>query len=149
MSQHFEQRVVIHAPRSAVWDALTNPESMKQWMADPKVGVEVETDWSVGGPITVRGFHHARFVNTGTVLAFEPNERLRYSHLSSLSRLADTPENHSLFEFELAEAEGGTSLTVTLSQFPTESIFKHLEFYWRGTLGILKRFVEAQPRRAR
>ena len=76
------------------------------------------------------------------VLAFEPPTVLRYSHLSSLSRLPDAPESYSVFEFRLAQRGGGTSLTVLLSGFPTESIRKHLEFYWRGTLGVLKRFVE-------
>jgi hypothetical protein len=29
-----------------------------------------------------------------------------------------------------------------LCGFPTESTNRHLDFYWRGTLPILKRFVE-------
>ena len=123
---------------------MTNPEEMKQWMAEPEMVVEVETDWAVGSPITVRGFHHVRFANTGTVLRFEPTEVLRYSHLSSLSRLPDKPENQSIFEFRLVPVDHSTSLTVTLSGFPTESIFKHLDFYWRGTIGILKKFVESR-----
>jgi hypothetical protein len=32
---------------------------------------------------------------------------------------------------------------LTLSSFPTLEIEKHLDFYWRVTLGILQRFVEA------
>jgi uncharacterized protein YndB with AHSA1/START domain len=143
MTQHC---VVIDAPSSAVWDALTRPALMTRWMGDPDTGVEVETSWVVGAPIIVRGFHHAHFVNTGTVLGFEPNEMLRYSHLSSLSRLPDTPQNHSIVELRLAPVAGGTSVAVALSGFPTESIFKHLDFYWRGTLMILKRFVEQRTR---
>lgn len=40
--------------------------------------------------------------------------------------------------------EGDTDLTVTLTGFATESIFKHLDFYWRGTVGVLKRHVESR-----
>ncbi len=29
-----------------------------------------------------------------------------------------------------------------MSGFPTESTFKHLALYWRGTLGVLKDFIE-------
>jgi uncharacterized protein YndB with AHSA1/START domain len=58
------------APRT-VWDALTNAGSMTRWMAEPDVGVEVITDWVVGAPIVVRGFHIVRFENRGTVLAFD------------------------------------------------------------------------------
>ena len=38
--------------------------------------------------------------------------------------------------------DGRTALTVTVSNFPTESIFKHLDFYWRATMGVIKQFVE-------
>lgn len=138
----FDHTLVIHAPPAAVWDALTDPTAMRQWMGDPGMEVEIQTDWTVGSPVWVRGFHLAQFENSGTVLTFEPTRLLRYSHLSSLSRLPNTPENHSIFEFRLAPADEGTSLTLTLTQFPTGSIFKHLDFYWRGTLGIFKRFVE-------
>ena len=33
-------------------------------------------------------------------------------------------------------------LTVALSGFPTEAILKHLDFYWRGALGLLKDHLE-------
>ncbi len=134
--------VHIHAPPSAVWEALTRVDLMPQWMGDPAMGVTVETTWLVGDPIIVRGFHTVAFENRGTVLAFQPAALLRYSHLSSLSRLPDTVDNHSVLSFSLAPGPGGTTLTLTMDGFPTASISKHLDFYWRGTLGILKRFIE-------
>ncbi|HYX92271.1 MAG TPA: SRPBCC domain-containing protein [Myxococcaceae bacterium] len=134
--------VVINARAAAVWDALTNPELMRQWLGEPEMRIEVVTDWAEGSPILIRGFHHAKFENKGTVLRFEPLGSLRYSHLSSLSRLPDRPESYSVFDFRLKPLEEGTSLTVTVTGFPTESIFKHLDFYWRGTIVVLKRFVE-------
>jgi uncharacterized protein YndB with AHSA1/START domain len=138
-----ERTIVINAPPPAVWNALVRPELMKQWMAEPQMGLEVVTDWSVGSPITMRGrLHHVRFENKGTVLEVEPHSILRYTHLSSISRLPDRPENYSILEFRLAAAQDGTALTLTLGNFPTETIRKHLEFYWRTTLEILKRFVE-------
>jgi len=39
-------------------------------------------------------------------------------------------------------ANDGTSLKLRGSGFPTASIFKHLKFYWGGTLEILKQHVE-------
>lgn len=140
--EKIEQSIVIHAPLAAVWEALTRPERMQQWMGEPEMRIEVATDWTVGGPIVVRGFHHARFENRGTVLRFEPMQVLRYSHLSSLSRLPDTPENHSVFEFRLQPVQDGTSLAVTVTGFPTEAIFQHLDFYWRGTMTVLARCIE-------
>ena len=135
--------IQIDAAPPAVWDVLTNAGLMMRWMAEPDVGLEVITDWVVGAPIVIRGFHIVRFENRGTVLAFDPPRLLRYSHLSSLSRLPDNAESYAVVEFRLDPIDGRTALTVTVSNFATESIFRHLDFYWRGTMGVIKRFVEA------
>jgi uncharacterized protein YndB with AHSA1/START domain len=133
--------VNIDAPASKVWEALTNPELMKKWMFEAEI--HIITDWKVGTPIVIRGHMNGKdFENNGIVLQFEPEKILQYSHLSSLSRLPDKPENYSLLEFRLAPMENRTILTLTLSNFPTESIDKHLVFYWNVTLEILKRIIE-------
>lgn len=134
--------VVIDAPRERVWEALTNIEHMRRWMAEPEIQMDIVTNWIVGDSIVIKGFHHEAFENRGTVLEFDPPNVLRYSQLSSVSRLANNPENHSIFEFRLTPVNGHTSLTLTLSGFPTESIFRHLDFYWRVTISILEQFVE-------
>ena len=140
-----ENSVTIHAPSSEVWRALTDPELMKQWMAEPEMRLGIFTDWKVGSPILVKGHHNnVDFENKGTVLQFEPNSILRYSHLSSVSRLPDKAENYTVIEFRLAPTEDdSTSLNVRTSNFPSESIFKHWEFYWRVTIDVLTRFIES------
>ena len=101
--------VNINAPTSKVWDALTNPELMKKWMSETEI--HIITDWKVGNPIIIRGnLHGINFENNGKVLRFEPEKILQYSHLSSLSRLPDKPENHSVLDFRLAPVEDQTAL---------------------------------------
>jgi len=135
--------VTINAPISKVWDALTNPAIMEKWMSESEI--EISTDWQVGSPFVIRGkLHGIKFENTGRVLQFEPEKVLEYSHLSSISRLPDKPENYSSVEFRLAPMEKQTTLRVTLRNFPTESIYKHLVFYWNVTPEILKRMMESQ-----
>ena len=121
---------------------------MKQWMGEPEMKIEILTDWKVGGSIIIKGFHHTQFENKGTVLQFEPNLVLRYSHLSSLSRLPDNPENYSVIEFQLAPSEDQTLLTLVVNNLPIESIFKHFEFYWKVTIGIVKKFIEKRHENA-
>jgi uncharacterized protein YndB with AHSA1/START domain len=142
MAQRIDKTIIIEATPSAVWDRLTNPDLMKQWMAEPEIGIEIITDWKVGSPIIIKGFHHIKFENKGTVLQFEPGKVLQYNYLSSLSRLPDSPENYSIVEFRLAPLEHHTSLTLTISNFPTEIIFKHVDFYWKTTIVLLKKFIE-------
>lgn len=140
--QRIERNVIIKATRSAVWDALTDPGSIREWMGEPEMRVEIITDWKVDEPILITGFHHVAFENKGTILCFEPERILRYTHLSSLSRLPDEPQNYCVLSFELAPAATGTSLTLTVDNFPTESIYKHFAFYWGTTMEVLKNFVE-------
>jgi len=133
--------VTINAPTSKIWEALTNPDLMKKWMSE--LEIEILTDWKVGNLVVIRGkLHGIKFENKGRVLQFEPEKILQYSHLSSLSRLPDKPENYSVFDFRLTPKEDLTLLTLTVSNFPTESIFKHLAFYWNVTLEIFKRTIE-------
>ena len=135
--------VYINAPTSVTWDALTNPELMKKWMSETEINIL--TDWQVGHPFIIRGsLHRVKFENKGTVLQFEPEKILQYSHLSSLSRLPDKLENYSIIEFSLTPINNQTTLTLTASNFPTETIYKHFRFYWNVTLEILKRMIEEQ-----
>jgi uncharacterized protein YndB with AHSA1/START domain len=132
----------IDAPPPKIWDVLTVHDLMKEWMAEPEMELEIFTNWEVGSPMVVKGFHHVKFENKGTVLAFKTNKLLRYSYLSSISRLPDVPENYTVIEFALAPLENGTELTIILSNFPTDAILKHVDFYWAGTIEIMKRVAE-------
>jgi uncharacterized protein YndB with AHSA1/START domain len=139
----FSKTINIQASTSKVWSALTTPELMKIWMSETEI--DIITDWKVGSPIIIRGQLSGKdFENKGIVLQFEAGKVLQYSHLSSLSRLPDESKSYSLFEFKLSPMETQTELTVTVSNFPTEVIYKHLAFYWNVTPGILKRMIEEQ-----
>jgi len=117
---------------------------MKKWMGDPDMLLEITTDWAVGAAVIIRGFHHVNFENRGIVLQFEPPNVLQFTHLSSISRLPDTKENHSVITFTVTPGEMVTMLNVRVENFPTESIYKHLDFYWQGTMTVLKDLIERE-----
>jgi uncharacterized protein YndB with AHSA1/START domain len=138
----FHKVVYINAPASRVWQTLTTPESMKKWMM-PDIELHIITDWKVRSPMITRGVMNGKhFENTGTVLQFEREKTLQYSHLSSMSRLPDRPESYSVFAFKLQPIGDQTMLDLTVSNFPTESIYRHLAFYWNVTLEVLKKLIE-------
>jgi uncharacterized protein YndB with AHSA1/START domain len=139
---NFSSSVLINSTVPVVWEMLTDPKMMSLWMGEPEMQIEIETNWKLNSPIIIRGYHHVRFENRGVVLEFEKDKRLCYTHLSSVSRLPDIPENYSKLLFTLKEGPTATELTVTVENFPTESIQKHLEFYWRGTLTRIKAVAE-------
>jgi uncharacterized protein YndB with AHSA1/START domain len=137
-----ERTIGIAAPPAKVWQALTDPTLMKRWLSETEL--EVVTDWKVGAPIVIQGpWYKTRMVNKGTVLSFEPMQRLAYTHLSSLSRLPDVSENHTTIAFELEPNDDGTTLYLHISNFADEVIYRHLAFYWNVTLVLFKKFVEA------
>lgn len=141
----FTKTIQLNASAAKVWAALTTPELMRQWMAEPGTEIEIITDWKVGSSMVIRGtLHRINFVNTGTVLQFDPDLALQYTHLSSLSRLPDQPQSYSVVTFQLAATEYQTRLTLTLHNFPTEAIYKHLAFYWNVALEIFRKKVEQQ-----
>ena len=142
MPQILEMEILISAHPAVVWEILTDPHRMSVWMGEPEMDLEVISDWEVGGPITINGFHHVPFSNTGTVLQFKKGKVLKYNYLSSVSHLPDTPENHTVVAFTLVPVKEYTLLRLQLSNFPTETIMKHNEFYWKTTLELLKRTVE-------
>jgi uncharacterized protein YndB with AHSA1/START domain len=143
MLESFSESILIAAPLATVWNHLTNTESMRQWMGDAAMSVEVETTWITGTPIVIRGTHHGRFESTGTVLHIAPMKELRYTHLSSLSGLPATPENHTVLTFTLKPVGDGTALTLVATHFPTMEIYKHLQFYWSVTLASFQQAIES------
>lgn len=139
--QTFTKIIEIDANCSTVWEALTNPKLMRTWMSDSDI--DIITDWEIGSGLTIQGYLSGKyFENNGFVLSFNPCCELSYSHLSSLSGLTDQVENYSVLVFYLAPVADQTQLTLTVSNFPTEIIYKHLVFYWNVTLDLFKKFIE-------
>ena len=65
--------VTINAPSERVWDALVNPEAIKQYM----FGTGVVTDWREGSPIIWQGEWQGRaYEDEGVILQFKPGRRL-------------------------------------------------------------------------
>lgn len=142
MNPTFKKKVLINADPATVWKALTEPGQMVQWMGEPEMQLVIETSWQVNSPITISGFHHIKFENKGTVLTYDSYRALSYTHLSSISRLADKPGHYSFFTFVLTPIAEQTELTLTIENFPTEVIYQHLSFYWRTTVEKIRQFVE-------
>jgi len=137
--------VEVECPPAAAWAGLVDCRAMERWMGEPEMALRVQTDWALGGPISISGDLHGGFENLGTVEVFEPCVRLRYSHLSSISGLPDVVASYSHVEWSLEPSQSGTRLRLSISGFPNEVVRRHLELYWRGTLPSFKAFVEAGP----
>src|SRR5512136_1706150 len=109
MSKGFvaQATVTISAPTSRVWDALTKPELVKQYL----FGTQMTTDWRVGSPITYQGTWQGKtYKDKGKVLQVEPGKLLVSTFWSSLSGAPDVPENYQTVRYELSAQGDGTRL---------------------------------------
>ena len=66
--------VTINAPGAKVWDALVNPEAIKQYM----FGTNVVTDWREGSPIIWKGEWQGKsYEDKGVILQFKPGRTIQ------------------------------------------------------------------------
>jgi len=129
----------INAPASKVWDALTKPDQIKQYMFD----TQVTTDWKVGSPITYKGEWKGKaYEDKGKVLEIEPRKRLVSSFWSALAGLPDSPENYKTVGYELAPDGDQTKLTITQDNNASQDEAKEAEKNWRMVLDGIKKLVE-------
>ena len=99
--------VKILAPASKVWLALTVPDLVKQW----QYGADLLTTWEPGTPIIFRNeWNGQTFEQSGTVIEFTPESRLKYSLFAPRPDLQDIPEHHFYMTYELSESGEATSV---------------------------------------
>ncbi len=131
----------IAAPVAAVWEALTSPALIKQYM----FGTEVVSNWQEGSPITWRGeYQGRRYEDKGTILKFVPPHTLQYSHYSPLSGLPDEPQNYHTVTIEIFGQ--GTLTHVSLAQdgSATAEERDHSAKNWAIMLQGLRNLVEKE-----
>jgi uncharacterized protein YndB with AHSA1/START domain len=129
----------INAPATKVWDALVNPEMIKQYM----FGTNAVSDWKEGSPIVFKGEWQGKtYEDKGLILRLEPERLIQYSHFSSLSGLPDTPENYHTVTFKLSNEGAHTLLALSQDNNPTQQARKHSEKNWGIMLTSLKKLLE-------
>jgi uncharacterized protein YndB with AHSA1/START domain len=129
----------IDAQPEDVWDALTNPARIREYM----FGSEVSTDWKPGSPITWKGeFEGKAFEDKGEIISFEPGRRLEVTHFSPLTGQDDRPENYHRVRYELQPANGGTVVRLTQDNSSSAEEAEHSGATWQMMLDSLKKVVE-------
>jgi uncharacterized protein YndB with AHSA1/START domain len=131
--------VTIHADPAQVWDALTNPETIKQYL----YGTETISNWKEGSSITYKGVWQGKsYQDKGVIKKIEPRKLLVTTYWSALSGLPDLPENYSTVTYALSELDGETTLTVTTDNIDNKESVDHTEANWKSVLENLKELLE-------
>src|SRR5438309_9591689 len=133
--------VTINTSRAHVWDALVNPEKIKQYMPV----TSVVSDWRENSPIVWRSeFQDKPFEVRGTILRSDPERLLEYDHSLPIFRSpggAHSREDRRV-TIELRDSEAQTHVAVTERGNKNEREFEHSEGSWRMVLNGLKAVLE-------
>jgi uncharacterized protein YndB with AHSA1/START domain len=141
MAQDFIARAAIDikVPTPEVWNALTDPLIIEQYM----FGTHVASEWKEGAAVTWKGEWQGKaYEDKGVILKLEPQHMIQYSHFSPLSGLADTPESYHTVTIEVTNGRNYTHLALSQDKNPTEEERDHSQRNWVAMLGAMKRLLE-------
>ncbi len=129
----------IWASPERVWQGLTDPEMIKQYM----FGSQVETDWKQGGPIRWKGEYEGKtYEDKGEILDIEANRRLTVTHFSPLSGQKDEPANYHTLSYRLSGTGDTTHVTLSQDNNGSDDEAQHARKNWETVLKGLKDTVE-------
>jgi uncharacterized protein YndB with AHSA1/START domain len=130
---------LIDASKEEIWEALTDPRSIRQYM----FGAKVTSDWAEGSPITWEGEVDGRpYQDKGVILDVHPPQVLEFSHFSPLTGLPDVPSNYHNVRIEVREDGPMTEVTLIQGNNDTADARDHSERNWQAMLDGLKTLLE-------
>jgi len=149
LAKKVENKIIINARVTDVWDALTNPEKTKKYM----YGCAAVSDWKKGSSLEWIGNYEGKekiFVK-GIILDIKQNRLLRYTVIDPNASYEDIPENYLNVTYELAEQDGQTILSVTQDGFEkvADGEKRYKEVYnngmgWNPILEKIKELTESK-----
>jgi uncharacterized protein YndB with AHSA1/START domain len=148
-TDRIEKRVVLRAPRSRVWRAITIAEEFGAWFGAKLDGVFAEGA-TIRGKITHPGYEHLTLEML--VERLEPQRYFAYRwHPYAVEPGVDySLEPTTLVEFRLDDADGGTVLTIVESGFDRIPVARRAEAFrmneggWTAQMTNIERYV-SQP----
>jgi uncharacterized protein YndB with AHSA1/START domain len=145
-TDRIEKKVLLRAPRSRVWRAITTAEEFGTWFRVNLDGVFAEGA-TVRGRISAQGYEHVTVEML--VERIEPERYFSYRwHPNPIDPAVDySAETTTLVEFTLEDTEGGTALTIVESGFDRIPLARRAEAFrmneqgWAGEIKNLERYV--------
>jgi uncharacterized protein YndB with AHSA1/START domain len=145
-TDRIEKRMVVRAPRSRVWRAITTAQEFGAWF---RVNLEGEfaEGKSIRGKITHPAYEHVTV--DMLVERIEPERHFSYRwHPYAVEPGVDySAEPTTLVEFILDEAEEGTAVTIIESGFDRIPLARRAEAFrmndqgWAGQIKNIARYV--------
>ena len=136
-SSSIEKTMVLRAPRSRVWRALTDPAQFSRWF-----GVQLKDPFLPGarlqGPVTSPGYEHLEM--DITIDRVDPERLFSWRWHPGGDPNPDPAEPQTLVVFELEEVPEGTRLTVRETGFDRISPARRGKAYRENDEGWTSQF---------
>src|SRR5829696_1284438 len=136
-TDRIQKTVVLRAPRSKVWKALTDSRKFGEWFQ-----ARVEGPFRAGQPaqgaVTYPGYEHMRF--EVMVEQMEPERLFSWRWQPGGDSNPDPAEPTTLVVFELEEVPEGTRLTVTETGFDRIPVARRAKAYRENDEGWAGQF---------
>lgn len=124
---------------SRVWQALTDPVMIKQYL----FGTDTVSDWKKGSSITYKGeWEGKQYEDKGTIVDIVPERLLHTTYWSSMGGKEDKPENYNDVIYEVKPDGDKTIVTIVQDNIDDQAGVKHMEENWGIVLRGMKKLIE-------
>jgi uncharacterized protein YndB with AHSA1/START domain len=143
-TDQIQKSIILRAPRSRVWKALTDPAQFGEWFGARLTG-RFAPGQTTRGPITIPKYEHLAF--EVIVEQMEPERLFSWRWQPGGDPDVDPAEPMTLVVFQLEEVPEGTRLTVTESGFDQIPVARRAKAYrendagWTGQLKNITRYL--------
>ncbi len=144
MENRIELKTTIEATPEKIWDTLTNPDKIEQYM----FGARCNSNWKPGSKSNFYILQNGKesTIIKGEVIRSEPYKLLEYTLFPTGSGIEDILENYLVATFEIESDEQETHLIITQKGFAyvENGQDRYIETMkgWKVALPILKAIAE-------
>jgi uncharacterized protein YndB with AHSA1/START domain len=144
MENRIELKTTINASADKVWDAITNPDKIEQYLS----GSRIETDWKPGSKSNFYIEQDKKQITIvkGEVIRNIPGRLLEHTLFPAGTKLNDSPENYIVITYELEEHGDETDLTIVQKgyKYVEDGFQRYIDTQkgWKVALPKLKEVAE-------
>ncbi len=132
--------VNINTESHKVWEALTDPKMVKQYLFGTDMTV---SSWQVGGQIRYKGEWEGKpYEDKGEILELDPGKKLVTSYWSGASGKPDVPENYQQVSYEIIPHQEYTRVVITQTTHDSQESADHSANNWKTVLETMKKLLE-------
>ena len=146
VTDRIEKTVILKAPRSRIWKALSDAKQFGEWF-QVKLDGEFKAGATIHGTITYPGYEGHKMAMA--VERIEPERLFSYRWHPGDPQIDYSAEPMTLVEFRLEDVPGGTRLTIVESGFDKLPLSRRAEAFRMNEGGWIEQIENIQRHVAR